>query len=330
MSQTSSLQSNTTSRVRTRKLRKILIGTGVLLLLLAAFVFFISYKVMDTLMHHPRDTNVSYEMNPDKTPYEKVEFKSLRNNLTIRGTFFPGSNLSDKTSDRTIIVVHGYTSNRLVKGRTRSLVEHLVPKGYNVLAFDLSSQGESDGDLITLGFNEKYDVLGAVSYLKSRGSAGDNIGVIGFSMGAATSLIAASESDDIKAVIADSPFRNAGLFLREGLSFFSGLPSFPFGWTSIWVGNWIFKVDFDSVSPMDAVKKMPNKPIMLIHGTGDPQISYKNSEIIFSSLKGNSHAEAWYPANTEHIDAINHYPTEYFQRVDRFLDKYIGSPAIEN
>ncbi|WP_440117654.1 hypothetical protein [Paenibacillus sp. QZ-Y1] len=27
---------------------------------------------------------------------------------------------------------------------------------------------------------------------------------------------------------------------------------------------------------------------------------------------------------TEHIDAVNHYPTEYFQRVDRFLDEYVG------
>lgn len=88
------------------------------------------------------------------------------------------------------------------------------------MAFDLSSQGKSDGDLITLGLNEKYDLLGAVSYLKSRDHTGDNIGVIGFSMGAATTLLAANENDDIKAVIADSPFRNAGLFLREGLPFF--------------------------------------------------------------------------------------------------------------
>ncbi|MEK4347182.1 hypothetical protein [Paenibacillus sp. FSL P4-0184] len=80
-------------------------------------------------------------MNIDKTPYEEVEFKSLKNDNTIKGTFFPVSGLSDKESNKTIIVVHGYTSNRLVKGRTQKLVEHFVPKGYNVLAFDLSSQG---------------------------------------------------------------------------------------------------------------------------------------------------------------------------------------------
>ncbi|NOU76781.1 alpha/beta fold hydrolase [Paenibacillus sp. LMG 31458] len=323
MSETS-LQPNLILNVRSKKRRKILLSLGIVLLLVMALVFFISYKVIDTLLHHPRDTNVSYELNIDKTPYEEVEFKSLKNDNTIRGSFFPASGLSGKASNKTIIVVHGYTSNRLVKGRTPKLVEHFVPKGYNVLAFDLSSQGKSDGDLITLGLNEKYDLLGAVSYLKSRDHTGDNIGVIGFSMGAATSLLAASESDDIEAVIADSPFRNAGLFLREGLPFFSGLPAIPFSYTSTWMANWVFKVDLDSISPMDAVKKMQDKPVLLIHGTGDQQISYKNTEAIFESLKDDPYAEAWYPHNTEHIDAINHYPTEYFQRVDRFMDKYIG------
>ena len=39
---------------------------------------FISYKVVDILLHHPRDTNVSYELNMDRTPYEIVDFKSLK------------------------------------------------------------------------------------------------------------------------------------------------------------------------------------------------------------------------------------------------------------
>lgn len=99
-----------------------------MLLLVMALIFFISYKVVDTLLHHPRDTNVSYGLNIDKTPYEEVEFKSLKNDNTIRGSFFPASGLSSKESNKTIIVVHGYTSNRLVKGRTQKLVEHFVPK----------------------------------------------------------------------------------------------------------------------------------------------------------------------------------------------------------
>ncbi|WP_338554226.1 alpha/beta hydrolase [Paenibacillus sp. KS-LC4] len=319
-----SIQPEQSFIMRMKKRKKILWSLGITLVLVAGLVFFISYKVVDTLLHHPRDTNVSYELNVDKTPYEEVEFPSLKNDNTIRGSFFPANSLSGEASNKTIIVVHGYTSNRLVKGRTPKLVEHFVPKGYNVLAFDLSSQGNSDGDLITLGFNEKYDLLGAVSYLKARGHTGDRIGVIGFSMGAATSLLAASESDDIEAVIADSPFRNAGLFLREGLPFFSGLPAFPFSYTSTWLANWAYGVDLDSISPMDTVKKLQKKPVMLIHGTGDQQISYKNTEAIYESLKENPSAEVWYPQNTEHIDAINHYPTEYFQRVDRFMDEYVG------
>ncbi|KAA8783027.1 alpha/beta hydrolase [Paenibacillus amylolyticus] len=319
-----SIELDSTFKNRIKKHKKLLWSLTIALVLILTVVFFISYKVVDILLHHPRDTDVSYELNMDKTPYEVVEFKSLKSDNTIRGTFFPANISSGKASNKTLIVVHGYTSNRLVKGRTPKLAEHFIPKGYNILAFDLSAQGKSDGEMITLGLREKYDLLAAVDYLKSRGQAGEHIGVIGFSMGAATSLLATSESDDIEAVVADSPFRNAGLFLREGLPVFSGLPAFPFGYTSTWMANWAFDIDLDSVSPMDAVKKMQNKPVMLIHGTGDQQISYTNSEKIFENLKDNPNAEVWYPANTEHIDAINHYPTEYFARVDRFMDKYVG------
>lgn len=71
-----SLQPDLTFNVRVKKRKKILWSLGIVLLLVTALVFFISYKVVDTLLHHPRDTNVSYGLNIDKTPYEEVEFKS--------------------------------------------------------------------------------------------------------------------------------------------------------------------------------------------------------------------------------------------------------------
>lgn len=317
------LKHNVSANLRSKNYKKILLLTSCITLFVTAITFFISYKIVDILLHHPRDNNINYELNIERTPYQEVEFKSQGNNNTIRGSFFPAKESPSIENNKTIIVVHGYTSNRLVKGRTPKLVEHFVPKGYNILAFDLSSQGKSDGEMITLGLNEKKDLLGAIDYLKSKGPVGDNIGVIGFSMGAVTSLLAASESESIKAVVADSPFRNGKLFLKEGLPFFSGLPAVPFGYTSTLMANLIFDIDLNSVSPMDAVKYIKTKPVMLIHGTGDQQISHKNTEIIYESLKNNPNSEVWYPQNTEHIDAINHYPSEYFQRLDKFFEDNI-------
>ncbi|MCH5584391.1 hypothetical protein MK805_05350 [Shimazuella sp. AN120528] len=142
---------------RRQKRTKIIIVSLFLCILLAFFVTcFISYQIVNTMSHHTRDRNVFYELNPQKFPYEKVAFKSAKDNVTLYGYYFP-SQKNGQESEKTIIVVHGYTSNRLVKGRTPKLVQNLVPQGYNVLAFDPRAQGESEGNQIKMGVDEKYD-----------------------------------------------------------------------------------------------------------------------------------------------------------------------------
>ena len=181
----SSLPPVLTFKGRMKKHKKLLWGLGIALVLIVS-VFFVSYKVSRHVITPSTRYQCQLRVEYGENTLRRSRIQEMKNDNTIRGTFFPASISSGTASNKTIIVVHGYTSNRLVKGRTPKLVEHFVPKGYNVLAFDLSSQGKSDGNLITLGLHEKYDLLGAVDYLKSRDHAGDHIGVIGFSMGAAT------------------------------------------------------------------------------------------------------------------------------------------------
>ena len=50
--------------------------------------------------------------------------------------------------------------------------------------------------------------------------------LLGFSMGASTAILAAAESQDVDAVIADSPFSDLTSYLDENLSVWSNLPSF--------------------------------------------------------------------------------------------------------
>ena len=51
---------------------------------------------------------------------------------------------------------------------------------------------------------ERFDLLGAIDYVKQQGMS--RIGVIGFSLGAATSLMALSETKEIDAVVSDSGY----------------------------------------------------------------------------------------------------------------------------
>jgi alpha/beta superfamily hydrolase len=54
---------------------------------------------------------------------------------------------------------------------------------------DFQGTGESEGEAITFGWRERFDVLAAVKYLKAR-SPNQRVGVIGVSLGGAATLLA--------------------------------------------------------------------------------------------------------------------------------------------
>lgn len=78
----------------------------------------------------------------------------------------------------------------------------------NVVLFDCSGSGISEGDYVSLGVRESEDLEAVVNYLCDRRQA-PNICLWGRSMGAVTALIYASRNRrQIKCCVYDSPFRS--------------------------------------------------------------------------------------------------------------------------
>jgi len=152
------------------------------------------------------------------------------------------------------------------------------------LLFDLHGQGDSDGDAVTLGFYERQDALAAVEYLKTRDDVdGSNIGVLGISMGASVAIMAAAMNPDIKAVIADSPFESATRGIEEGFTRVTGLPRFPFGPITLTFIEWRLGISPEDIAPIEKVAAISPRPLLLIHGTGDTDVSPANSEVLFAA-----------------------------------------------
>lgn len=139
---------------------------------------------------------------------ETVSFDST-DGIPLKAWWLPASGIPRGT----VIVAHGIDHTRQVMLPRATFLVH---GGYEVLIPDLRCHGESGGTIASPGLLEARDILGALRYIRARGNR-EPIAVLGLSYGAVASLIAASESPGIAAVISDGAFPT-GKGLSEDIS----------------------------------------------------------------------------------------------------------------
>lgn len=254
--------------------------------------------------------------------YEAVEFLSAEDDITLRGWFLPAP-----LSEKTVILAHGFRDNRLESGVPMlGLAESLVKSGFNVLMFDFRNSGESDGTVTTLGYHEAKDIVGAVAYLKQqRPDAGRHIGLVGYSMGAVTAVIAAAGEPAIEAVVLDSPFADLRSYLQENMPVWTGLPDFPFTWAIMTILPPLIDLDIGAVSPLAEMPKL-HQPVLLIHTDDDDKIPSINSRQL-ADAGDTARVELWLVPGQKHIGARQAAPAAYDQRLSDFLHQHVGDPA---
>ena len=110
-----------------------------------------------------------------------------------------------------VIYLHGNSSNR-EEGMNQ--VPLLLRHHINVFLFDFSGSGLSQGEYITLGYQEKDDLETVVNFLASYPGVG-KIGVWGRSMGAATAMMYLYKDSRIKAAAIDSTFADFNVLAKQ-------------------------------------------------------------------------------------------------------------------
>lgn len=300
------------TRRKRRRWRRV---TVTLLILLVLAVPLLSGIVGWTLTHPLRKP---IEVTPRSVgaQFQNVEFKSA-DGTTLRGWFLPASDNS-----RVVVFAHGYRGNRADKPALPT-AKSLVDSGIACLLFDFRDSGESDGNVTTVGALEKTDLISAVKYVEGQGYGKNGIGLIGFSMGAATSLDAAADLPEVKAVIADSPFADLTTYLHENLPYWSHLPDVPFTNLILWEIPYLIGHSASEVSPLQAAARLHDRPVLLIHGSGDKAINMHNSEMIRDAL-ANPSDELWTVEAAQHVGTFDLVPIEYEKRVVDFFQATLG------
>jgi len=235
--------------------------------------------------------------------YEDVSFKTT-DGLTLSGWYIP----SQKTTNRTVILLHGYPAD---KGNILPALSFLH-EDFNLLLFDFRYLGESEGNYSTAGAREVLDLAAAIRFLKSRGVK--EVGVWGFSMGGAVALMSLKEAPEIKAVVSESSYASlAQMALRL---FRIPVLDYPLGfmvgvWAKLFLG-----IDLREVSPAQAVRGT-NIPLLLIHSSSDAVIPFAHAESLKKALAGNPRAHFWFRDGFAH----GQLGLEYQTRVKTFFLK---------
>lgn len=302
---------------RPRKKRNKWLRVGIILLVVIVLGIPLLSGLVGWFLTHPSHKPIEANPGDIGLKYENVQFTST-DGTVLRGWFLPAADNS-----HVVVFAHGYRGNR---ADTPALptAHALVQSGISCLLFDFRDSGESDGSSVTVGALEKNDLISAVKYVEKRGYGQQGIGLIGFSMGAATSLIAAADLPEVKAVIADSPFADLTSYLHQNLPYWSHLPDVPFTNVLLWEMPYLIGHNTSEVSPLQATAKLHNLPILLIHGSGDKAINMHNSELIKAAL-ANPSDQLWTVGDAQHVGTFELEPIEYEKKVVDFFQANLGN-----
>jgi len=196
-------------------------------------------------------TPISYGMS-----FKWVAFPSS-DGVPLRGWYVPAGG----EARGTIIYCHGLNRTRIEMLPMAAFGHQL---GYDGLLFDLRHQGASGGEMTTLGYKERLDVVGAVHYALEQQHAPRPVILWGVSMGAAAALLAAAESPDVAAVISDSSFLSLRNTVEHHWRLFFHLPSFPIANELVYLIALRGGFRVSDFNLLNAVTAIGNRPILFV------------------------------------------------------------------
>lgn len=220
-----------------------------------------------------------------------------------------------------VMLLHGYSSNR------SSMLYFSPPfweRGCDLFAYDARGHGDSESVFHTYGYHEKRDAVTAVKiFAQKSGLSQEQIGLVGASYGAATSLQTAPLLPNLAFVVADSPYQDLNTIVSyQAEEQFGAVGSF-FVPTAFMLSEWRADFVVEEVSPKNAITEA-EMPVLLLHAMFDSYTSFSHSEAIYE--QADLETTMFHIVQEEEIDhtrLVVEDPEQYKQVVNLFLAEYV-------
>ena len=248
----------------------------------------------------------------------KYNIKS-RHNHTIPIEYILKDNNYDNT---TIILVHGHG---LDKTALYPIADTISENGMNVVLFDLRLHGKNTAKFVTYGYLEKDDLEDVVNFVKTKMTKENSIGILGQSMGAATTgMYSGTEHamKNVKFVVLDCPYTSMEDIVdvtgvREGYKL--GLIRFLRRLGSI-ENKILFGFYFSDVDVCKAISTSEIPTLIYCVGN-DKTCPYYMADKVFESIKHEKKEKILFDLGG-HINGFYKNNDIYIESLLRFIEKY--------
>ena len=250
--------------------------------------------------------------------YENVRFKA-RDGKELSGWLIPPAQ-----KNAIVILTHGLFRTR-VEMLSRAVA--LAKAGYGALLYDSRNHGTSEKAIVSLGFYETQDVLGAIDYLQHRcqvSPQSPKIVLMGVSMGAVATLRAAAQSDRYAALVIDSPFSSIRQTIIHHSWLFFNLPRFIFPPIFLFWFQRFTGFDVDEVNTLECIARVQPVPLLVIASEGDRRMPPKVARRLFQEAKAPLKRIEVFGNEVSHGAAARLHPKEYAVLLVGFLDQALS------
>src|SRR5471032_203455 len=266
----------------------------------------------------------------DLTPPTAVSFPSRLDKKQV-----PASLMVSKTIDRTkknpaLVWIHGSGSDQNFLGwhpgsyrMYYSLCQYFAQQGYVILTPDYRgssgySRDWSTGVHMGIGVNDTADVAAGADYLKTLSYVDpDRIGVFGLSYGGFLTL---------QAMTVDPTLWRAGIDVAGVVDW----ATYGAGYTTPRLGTPVQNPDIYNISaPIQHMEKLA-RPLLVLHGTNDRNVSFADSLRLFDVLikLGKSFESQIYPGEI-HFFRRDIVLRDAWKRAEEFFDRTVkNGPAM--
>lgn len=290
----------------------------------AASFYMLDYSL--TALHRTRAEGIEhlYERTPAVKPWVDSIMAcnalldttiTLPDGTTRHGYYMP----ADSAATRTAVLVHGYKDCALSMLQIGYMYNHDM--GYNILLPDLWAHGESPGDVIGMGWNERHEVIHWSEVAHTMFHC-DTLVLHGISMGGATVMNVSGEQlpPYIRAIVEDCGYTSVWDEFSGELHEQFGLPQFPLMYTTSALCKLRYGWTFGEAAPVKQIAKS-KVPMLFIHGDDDTFVPTAMVHKVYAAHPGPK--QLWLAPGSAHARAYSDHPTDYTHQVQSFLKKAV-------